>query len=559
MVRLLRALMIAGMLLVSTQAQSDSFSQTLKTMLGQNTFPLLEDEVNLQLSQRPLLEAFYQQRDYKPGWVTHRQADILVSQLLQAIDKAQADGLDPSYPGYHKLLIERSFEPTTLEKQVLLDLILSDAFMTLAFHLHHGVAFKTEVDTLHRAIKPAYLNLPKKLAKALQNTEITETLVKLSPQHQHYLNLKKALHHYQKIAEQGGWDEDPEVYLDPEKVKARLSITGEFHDTAPPSANTLAEDTIAWNWKEAMPSDPTEKDPFTEAVKEFQRRQHIMIDGIVGPQTRMKLAQSVQQIIERIRLNLERWRWFNPLVDDNYIIVNIPDFSMQYVHNGQSLIMHAVVGHKDRQTPMMQANMSYLVFNPYWRIPKTILTEDILPKLRANKEYLKSNQISLFSSADQAENRPLDATIIDWNDVTKRGMLRYTFRQEAGGKNPLGVIKFMFPNSEDIYIHDTSARYLFKNKTFLVSSGCIRAEKPMQLAYEILLREQPDITYESIYQQIQAGKQKVVWLKEKIPVYLTYQTAWADENGRLYLRQDAYDLDANLLNFMKINLKMNPD
>ncbi|WP_028487179.1 L,D-transpeptidase family protein [Thiomicrorhabdus chilensis] len=552
--RLLRIVMIAAMLLVSTQSQADDLSPSLKTMLDQNTFPLTEGLGVVVLSQRPYLKQFYQQRDYRPAWENDHHTEELIAQLLQSINKATKDGLDPSHSAYHKTRIQQLSDPITPENQVFRDILLSDAFMALGSHLYHGVAFKTEVDTLHRVIQPNHLNRVALLEKALQTRQITSSLSSLAPRHPRYQNLKKALHNYQKIADQGGWNEDPEAYLDPEQVKKRLLITGEFHaptDPKPTSVNgNSVSDSVNWHWSGSI-TDAENNDPLTEAVKTFQRRQHITVDGIVGVQTRLKLAESVHQIIERIRLNLERWRWFNPLVEDNYVMVNIPDFSMQYINDEQRLSMNVVVGQKKRQTPMMQAKMSYLVFNPYWRIPKTILAEDILPKLRKNREYLKANQITLFSSADQTESDPLNAEDIDWNRVTPNGMLRYIFRQEPGLKNPLGSLKFMFPNSEDIYIHDTSARYHFKNKAFLVSSGCIRAEKPIQLAYELLVNDHPEVTYESLYQQIQSGQRQVIWLKEKIPVYLTYQTAWADEEGILYLRNDVYGHDAKVLNFIK--------
>lgn len=560
MVQLLRVLMITGLLMVSAQVQADSLTQTLKTMLGKNGLPLFDNRVTVQLSQKLLLEQFYLQRDYKLAWATDSNAEELSAQLLSAIDKASEDGLDRFNRVYHKILIQQLSNPITAEDQVFRDLLLSDAFMTLGLHLHHGFAFRSKVDTLHRVIKPNTLNLPELLENALLKGQIDTSLTSLAPTHQRYLNLKKALHHYRKLAEQGGWNEEPDAYLDPEQVKKRLMITGEYYDEANLSLSLLNEHLINELFDDCHEEEPIacykaslEEDQLTDAVKIFQDRQNISVDGIIGEQTRIHLAESVQQVIERIRLNLERWRWFNPIADNNYIMVNIPGFSLQYMRDDQELLMQVIVGKKRRQTPMMQAEMSFMVFNPYWRIPKTILTEDILPKLRKDKEYLRSNKINLFSSADRTESLPLDATTIDWNSVTKQSILHYRFRQESGPKNPLGEIKFMFPNNQDIYIHDTSARYLFQNRTFLASSGCIRAEKPMQLAYEILVREQPETTYDSLYQKIQAGGQKAAWLKDKIPVYLTYQTAWADESGTLRVHKDVYDYDTNLLNFMKLN------
>ena len=555
MVRFLRVLMITGILLISAQAQPNSPTQTLKTMLDQSTLLSFDDQP-IQLSQRLLLEQFYQQRDYRLAWTSNSNSEELGYQLLYAIEKAAEDGLNPSYRAYHKTLIQQLFNPEVIENQVFRDILLSDAFITLGLHLHHGIAFRTKADTLHRVIKPNTLDMPELLENALQTGQVASSLAELAPAHQRYQNLKKALRHYQKLAEQGGWNEDPDAYLDPEQVKIRLLITEEFQVDARLSTllnDSLISELFDWSWDEPSADIEAIEEMLEEAVKIFQQRQNILVDGVVGEQTRNQLAEGVQQIIERIRLNLERWRWFNPLADDNYVMVNIPDFSLQYMRDGQALSMQVIVGTKNRQTPIMQAEMGFMVLSPYWRIPKTILTQDTLPKLKKDQTYLQRNKINVFSSSDQAERNPLDPTTIDWNSVTKRGVQHYIFRQDSGPKNPLGTIKFMFPNNQDIYIHDTSAPYLFKNQTFLASSGCIRAEKPMELAYEILVREQPDITYDTINQKIQLGKQQAVWLKDKIPVYLTYQTAWADQDGVLYLRKDVYDYDSKLLNFMKLN------
>ena len=566
MVRFMSILLIAGMLLTNAQAQSQppSTQQKLQAMLSQDILPSIGGKGVVLLSQRPKLQQFYQQRNYNLAWQTNATGKDLSAQLLRAIDASADDGLDPSYPLYHKNLIQYLAKPLTTEERVLRDLLLSDAFMALGHHLFHGIAFGTSADILHRAIPPENLNMREILTIALQQGEVFEMLEGLAPSHAGYQNLKSALRHYRDIASKGGWNEDPEAYLDLEQVKKRLSITGEFNDDLDsplPLNHALNPDPIDLSLDDTETNDKTEMDGVAEtgsepevliaAIKQFQRRQHIMIDGTIGPETRIELAKSVQERIETIQLNLERWRWYGTLVDDNYIMVNIPDFSLQFVHDGQQLSMKVVVGQKKRQTPIMEASMSYLVYNPYWRIPKTILAEDILPKLRTNKNYLNANQITLFSSADKIESDPLDSTEINWHEISKKDMLRYTFRKEPGIKNPLGMIKFMFPNSEDIYIHDTSERYLFKNKALQVSSGCIRAEKPMQLAYEILSREQPEITMQSIHSQIQTGARQVIHLKEKLPVYVTYQTASADADGRLYLRKDVYGLDANLLIFMK--------
>ncbi|WP_127471076.1 L,D-transpeptidase family protein [Thiomicrorhabdus aquaedulcis] len=311
--------------------------------------------------------------------------------------------------------------------------------------------------------------------------------------------------------------------------------------------------------KEDHPIDDSieRKASLDQAIRTFQQRHHINEEGVLGLKTRAQLALSVPEIIASIRTNLERWRWFQHLpteLNQQYIEVNIANFSLRYIHDAQNFSMKAVVGTLQRQTPMMEASLNHLVFNPYWRIPKTILVQDILPKLKKDLNYLNQHNIKIFNLNDPQERQPLDPNSIDWKSMSAQGILKYRFRQDAGATNALGAIKFMFPNNQDIYIHDTPVRSTFARTTRLASSGCIRAEKPKELAFHILNRNQSPTTQALVKNYLQSNQQHVVWLKDPIPVYLTYQTVWADESGRIFSRPDVYKYDTKLLDLFRNQL-----
>lgn len=545
----------------SLAAKSPALStqQQLQSLLHDASVTQEEAQRVLPLNHRQALKQFYAARDFEPAWLGPNAATLSFG-LLQAIEQSEQHGLDPWHPAYHKRLVTQLHPPFSSAQMLQRDLLLSDAFMSLAQHLYHGVAFHLGSDVLHHAVTDKPIDLANLLSEALQTEQIADRLMALAPSNAAYQNLQKALVRYLEIARKGGWAEDPEFYHSAERVKQRLIITRDYplsdenqwlEGQIDQPEDIQSRQQLDWYWAEQAFSEQAQQETLDLAIRTFQARHNLTVDGIVGPKTRAKLAESVQEKIARIRLNLERWRWFQHPPKDHYVMVNIADFSLRHVDEDKNLSMKVVVGRQGRKTPMMEASMRYLVFNPYWRIPKTILKQDILPKLKKDIGYLDEQDIQIFSHSDPQELHPLDPAEIDWQSMTPNGILKYTFRQEAGPKNPLGTVKFMFPNRQDIYIHDTPSRYLFANNTLLASSGCIRAEKPRDLAYEILSRDQSGVTYDTVDELLQPGGQQVLWLKQAIPVYVTYQTVWADDSGRLFSRPDVYKYDAKLLDLFK--------
>jgi murein L,D-transpeptidase YcbB/YkuD len=282
-------------------------------------------------------------------------------------------------------------------------------------------------------------------------------------------------------------------------------------------------------------------DALDRAVRRFQEHSGLEVDGIVGRNTLAALNRTALERLHQIEVNMERWRWLPRDLGDRFIRVNIASFEVDLFEAGEHLMnMRAVVGKDYRRTPVFSDTMTYLVVNPHWNMPHTIAVEDKLPLIKKDPGYLADNNMELLRGwgAEAVAEDPLS---VDWSTVTAENF-RWRLRQAPGPDNALGRIKFMFPNKFNVYLHDTPSRALFGSNVRALSSGCIRLEKPVELA-EYLLRADPKWTRPALLAAIEEGVEQTVRLPEPIPVHLLYCTTWVDENGTVHFRDDIYGRD----------------
>jgi murein L,D-transpeptidase YcbB/YkuD len=276
------------------------------------------------------------------------------------------------------------------------------------------------------------------------------------------------------------------------------------------------------------------------AAKSFQIRHGLVDDGVIGRKTLAAMNVSVDERIRQMELNLERWRWMPKSFGKRHIRVNVADFRLDVIENGKSVMhMPVIVGTQYRKTPVFSASMTYLEFAPYWTVPPTILREDKLPLIKSNPDYLEEKNFRILSRTVKGDF--VDPLTIDWTEVeaeTFPGLLR----MEPGPWNPLGRVKFMFPNRFNVYLHDTNEAYLFDNNVRSFSSGCIRVERPRELA-EYLLSEEFDT--EDVGLLLSASEPEQISIKP-IPVHIQYWTAWVNEEGQINFREDVYFRDMDL-------------
>jgi len=247
--------------------------------------------------------------------------------------------------------------------------------------------------------------------------------------------------------------------------------------------------------------------------------------------------------IRQLAVNLERWRWLPRDHGRRYIRVNIADFTLQlFEADTVALAMRVVVGKTYRRTPVFSDLMTYLVINPYWTVPNTILLNDIAPKALRDPEYIRNQRIKIY--AGWSEGAPeIDPAAIDWSRLSKNYQ-PYRLRQDPGPRNSLGTIKFMFPNQFDVYLHDSPSHSLFNRSERAFSSGCIRVEKPIEMAVHLL--DNPEYDEARLRRIISTRVETTLKLRQPILVMLLYMTAWVDEQGRVQFRHDIYGRDHSI-------------
>ena len=327
-----------------------------------------------------------------------------------------------------------------------------------------------------------------------------------------YRGLKEQLSQYYTVAKNGGWPLIPEMKTLPKKgtstpaialLKKRLQLTGDLDGT---DTSSRFNDTLEI------------------AIKEFQSRHGITASGKLDKQTIEELNVPAKVRVQQLLMNMDRMRWIAVQPKGNLIVVNIPEFVL-HVYEGSTKVfdIDIVVGKEGTNTMMFNGDLNQVVFSPYWNVPPSIVRNEILPAMNRNSNYLSSQNMEITGDDDGLP----------------------VIRQRPGGQNALGKVKFLFPNSFNIYFHDTPAKSLFNKDKRAFSHGCIRLKEPEKLA-NYVLRNQPEWTPEKINAAMNSGEEKYVKVKDPIPVIITYYTAWIDEYGKLNFREDIYGHDKKL-------------
>jgi murein L,D-transpeptidase YcbB/YkuD len=276
----------------------------------------------------------------------------------------------------------------------------------------------------------------------------------------------------------------------------------------------------------------------------FQKRHGLKADGAVGRETINALNVPLRQRVRQMELNLERLRWILGGLEERFIVVNIANFQLDVIENDKSVLsIKVVVGKPYLKTPVFTAKMTHIVINPVWNIPDSIARKEILKKIKKDPQYLSDQNIKVFKGWEPQE-QPIDPKDIDWSKVSEKA-LPYRFRQEPGPLNPLGNLKFMLPNEFDVYLHDTPSKGLFSRSTRSFSHGCIRIEKPLELA-EYLFRDDPGWSQKELSAAIEKGAEQIITIPHPMNVHFLYLTTWVDDKGVVQFRNDTYGRDAGL-------------
>lgn len=483
------------------------------------------------------LEAFYRERDYQLAWFTLKAPRPQAEALFNAIARAGEEGL---HPGQYLLAELRqqvkrfyagSYPRDSYEDLIKLDFLTTSAALTFASHLLSGSINPTEINNRWMS-SPRQLNLSQWMNHSIERNSLKADLLNLAPKHEQYKKLKTALASYKKIEREGGWPVIPADstfrYGDTSAVvgllRRRLATTGD-----------LQAEEVDHAWKQVFDVN------LEMAVESYQQRNGLTVDGIVGPSTLAALNVPVQQRIKQLEVNLERYRWLPDDFGSKYIKINVPEFKLRVYEDGREVLaMKVVVGKEYHSTPIFNDTLHYIEFSPTWTLPLSIARRDILPKLKQDPAYLSKNHFLLYQGWS-GDSEPVDPYTIDWAQVSAEDFT-YKVVQQPGPFNSLGLVKFMFPNKMSIYMHDTPAQYLFERSSRGYSSGCIRLEKPVELA-EYLLKDR-NISREDILSYMKLDEPYALSVADQqVHIEILYSTAWVDKEGKVNFREDIYGYD----------------
>jgi len=474
---------------------------------------------------------FYERRGYAPVFVGDAGVNPKGKALVEALKACAIDGLTPADYKADELAAKLGVNDITGLAD--LEIQLAKALIAYGHDLSAG-RLKPHKVNRELYIYPEGPGPAQLLRGADVAQDLTGYLDDLAPASPNYARLKQKLAVFRKTVAQGGWIEVPSGdTLKPGMRQKRVRV---LRQRLLQSGHLQAQNN---------PVDlETDGDLFdaalSEAVKVFQFRHGLTRDGAVGPNTLKALNVSARDRVKTMELNMERRRWMDDDLGEKYVFVNLADFWLKVV-DGRHTIHTApvVVGKTFHRTPVFSKEMKYIVFNPFWNVPRSIAVNEYLPKLRRDPGALLKQNIKLISNSGV-----IDPYSVDWNALSSN-RFPYRLRQDSGKRNALGLVKFLFPNKHNVYIHDTPSKSLFSRTVRSFSHGCIRVKNPHDLAV-ILLKNQANWSEAKIKSSIASGKRRIVRLENPIPVHITYLTSWVNKDGTVYFRNDIYGRDKRL-------------
>ncbi len=487
------------------------------------------------------IKDIYVRRSYVPIWIGDSKGAERINNYVNCINKSVENGLLPR--DYHLFSIAeiiRGAQTKQMSIQQIIDLeiLLTDAFLLQASHYANGkIPPENRDESWYRVSKNT--SMETYFERAIIDDNFCEVLESLLPAYPQYAELKEILKTHQKIK----WEQLPDVpwnlllqegNTDPliMAIKKRLQVTGDLG---------------------AGPVDAYFDRSLTKALLNYQRRHGLPNNGLIRTATVQSLNISTEKRIEQIKANLERWRWLPRTLSNEYLEVNIPAFELNMVQNNQSVYKEKViVGRENYPTASFSDSMTYIVLNPYWTIPRSIVNAELKLEVMSDEYHLLNNDIKVFKG-----NKLINSLNVDWKKVNWDS---YLFRQGPNAYNPMGQVKFMFPNAHHIYIHDTPARHYFTNSRRSYSHGCIRINEPLKFAEHILQRQEEAWDSLKIQKVLFSQKETSVDLNKQIPLHIFYWTSFIDEENNVNFREDIYSWDAKIYDELKepiVNMQFN--
>lgn len=464
------------------------------------TYPLLK-------KYQTDVKKLYRKHQYHYVWFDKNGMNEFANLLYDKINNLDEEGIQIKVP-YKDKLAELYNNSDNQQPNIETELLNSSLYFFYAMNVYHGLdANKSkEIEWYIPRKKQSYISY---LDSLLTNPSLINKDEKnLISQ---YFLLKKALQKYRQMEKKGGWNT---ISIDTAVTSYKIGD----------SSKTIAEIRKRLFLSEDLKTNsesPIYDKELSKGIISYKLRRGFLSGSVISKELIQDLNIPINQRIKTIIINMERCRWVSSDIPKakELIAINIPSFQLSYFKN-QEVVLRSkvVVGKNMNKTVIFSAPMKYIVFSPYWNVPTSILKNEILPGIAKNPNYLAEHDMEWFEN---------------------------TVRQKPGPKNSLGLIKFLFPNSNNIYLHDTPSKSLFEKENRAFSHGCIRVAKPKELAIEIL-KDDPKWTPEKIEEAMNSGKETWYALKNRIPVYIGYFTAWVDNDGTIHFYNDIYKRDETL-------------
>jgi murein L,D-transpeptidase YcbB/YkuD len=476
-------------------------------------------------SQDDAVAQFYRENGYAPLWTGNDAASRdRRAALLRALEESSAHGL-PDRSRLAQELVAMMRDARTVRNLGQVEAALSRAFVDYAVDLQTGLLNPQSIDD--GIVREKHRTDPVKYLVGIRDSQPMAYMRALVPASPQYRALMREKFRLEALAAKGGWGATvPNAKLEP-------------GDTGP-AVIALRDRLVTMGY---LPRSATARyDHELElAVQQFQSDHGLEQDGVAGTGTIAEINQPVSERLKSVIVAMERERWLTPDRGDRHVLVNQTDFTAKIIDNGDvTFETRSVIGKNqhDRRSPEFSDVMEHMVINPSWHVPRSIITKEYLPKLQNNPNAVGHIQIT------DSRGRVVDRSSADFSQYTARNF-PYAMRQPPSTRNALGLVKFMFPNKYNIYLHDTPHKNLFSREVRAFSHGCIRLAQPFEFAYALLARqtEDPEAFFHRI---LKSGKETKVDLEQQVPVHIIYRTAYVTGKGRAEFRRDVYGRDAKV-------------
>lgn len=471
------------------------------------------------------IAAFYRSTNYAPLWTGNSDIErARRAQLMQAISSADDHGL--SIARYDpKALMDTLAAVSTPRDRGFAEVEMSRVFLQYARDIQTGMLIPNRVDS--RIVRDVPYRDRTAYLTGLAEGKPAAFFRALPPRSLEYNSLLKEKIEMQRLLDAGGWGS---------QVPAKSLKPGASGAAVVALRNRLmAMDYLARSNAQTYGKD------ITDAVREFQVDHGLNADGVAGAATMTQINIGVAQRLQSVFVALERERWFNTERGKRHILVNIPDFTAKVIDDGKVTFQtRSVVGARtdDRPTPEFSDVMEHMVVNPSWYVPRSIATKEYLPALKRNPNAVRHIEIT------DRRGRVVNRGSANFSKYTARNF-PYAMRQPPSRSNALGLVKFMFPNKHNIYLHDTPAKNLFSRDVRAFSHGCVRLNDPFDFAYTLLAAQ--EAAPEDYFQRVlKSGRETKVVLEQPIPVHIIYRTAVTNARGHTEYRADIYGRDARI-------------